>query len=131
MSNKREYKIGFGTEFDRDQSCIPIHGLERRLDRIRAHALTQFGGYTESRVTGGWINGRGKAVIEAGRQLAIIADNAKLVRDFAAYVCVKLNQESVVFILPDGTVEFISVEPSDQWDGSDIGESKLIYDGHG
>jgi hypothetical protein len=127
----KEFRIGFGSEFDRDQSCIPIRGLDRRLDRIRAHALTQFGGYAESRVTGGWINGKGKVVIEGGKQLAIIADNAKLVREFAAYVCIKLNQESVVFILPDGDVEFVSAEPADQWDGSDIGESKPIYGGHG
>ena len=127
----KEFRIGFGIEFDRDQSCIPGRELDRRLAGIRSNALAQFGGYTESDVRGGWINGKGKAVIESGWQLAIIADNAQLVREFAAYVCVKLNQESVVFILPDGSVEFISAEPSDQWDGSDIGESKPIYDGHG
>ena len=127
----KEFRIGFGIEFDRDQSCIHIRELERRLDRIRANALTRFGGYTESDVRRGRPFVKGSLVTEAGRQLDIIADNAQHVREFAAYVCIKLNQESVVFILPGGDVEFISAEPSDQWDGSDIGESKPIYDGHG
>jgi hypothetical protein len=117
---KHVYRI----EFDRDHSRVP----DRELDLIRVNAGTRFGGYTESEVRRGRAYAKGSTVIEAGRQLAIIADNARLVREFAAHVCIKLNQESVVFILPDGSVEFIS---ADQRDGSDIGESRPTYDGHG
>jgi len=127
----KEYKIGFGTEFDKDQSCIPVAELKRALDRIKHNAMIGFGGFTLIDCDGGWVNDNNVHVLEKGKQISLIYHAAKNVRDFAAYVCVKLNQESVVLILPDGTVEFISVEPSDQWSGCDIGESKPIYDGHG
>ena len=120
MTTKHVYRI----EFDRDHSCVP----DRELDLIRVNAVTRFGGYTESDVRRGRPFVKGSLVTEAGRQLDIIADDAQHVREFAAYVCIKLNQESVVLILPDGSVEFVS---ADQWDGSDIGESRPIYDGHG
>lgn len=129
----KQYVIGMGIEFDRDNNRLSVDDRESALKRIRHNAMIQFGGFTEIDVVGGWINPDGKAVREQGKQISLIVsdDKVKDVPSFAQYVAATLRQHSVVLINPCGKVGFIESNVPDQWDGSDIGESKPIYDGHG
>ena len=77
----------------------PLKGINKKLDTVRKHLGQTFGGYTEVKTFGGWVNDKGKLIQENTRTYeigtnakrgTIIAASAK-VRDVMQQQCVAVT----------------------------------------
>ena len=103
----KAYTITAGTDQDKDGKLIRGVVANTALHFIRNEAAKQFGGYTETKANGGWINPEGLLVEECSTVFTICADDGQAVREFASYVRETLNQHSVVFTDAENNAEFI------------------------
>jgi hypothetical protein len=81
---------------------------------LREAILDNFGGYTQTLVTGAWRNGDGEIVNDDSLKYEIamttsVADGKKLV-EIAAQACRRARQDCVMIQLASGVVHFINAE---------------------
>ncbi len=110
----REYRIQFGVGEDRDGQPI---GTDERRDMVAAicgRAASTFGGWTLYDHKGGWIDDKGRAVIEPGHTLSLVISNTRdntaedRAKAFAGVVCRAARQQCVMLIWPSGTARIIN-----------------------
>ena len=81
------------------------------VEDVRALLLAQFGGYTETRGTGGWV-GKTCTVTEPiiifDVAMAPSAENEDKMRTVAGFVRHRMNQDCVYLRQANGQVEFVS-----------------------
>lgn len=70
--------ITAGIEFDADNNPLSEERQGMALAIARATLAKEYGGYTETRSMGGWINDEGILITEAGRQWTISGESATL-----------------------------------------------------
>lgn len=112
-AREREYRIGFGIEYDRHNRMIDSQRLENAMRSIKGDAALLFGGYTLTPVDGGWMNPEtGQLVEERGYTLSLITFDAHdaRIRRFADIIGRLLHQHSVVLIGPGGVAEFVTID---------------------
>jgi hypothetical protein len=91
--------ITTGAGFDASGEPIDAGTLATVLAAVRGDLAATFGGYTETDTYGGWVNGKGELVTEAGKRFVILADDVSGRRDpveTAERVREAFGQESVV-----------------------------------
>lgn len=85
----------------------------REHDRLKRALAQNFGGYTVTIGSGGWVDGRGFLIRETVAIYDIAMPDTKLnrsrVRDLAYLTAVELKQESVYVRTPDGNVHIDAV----------------------
>lgn len=92
-----DYRISIITGVGEDASGVVLakDTVENGLNRIRTRLSQEAGGFTESSVNGGWLNGDGRVVTEPGRRFEILAPTADRAMDYARIVGTELHQNSV------------------------------------
>lgn len=116
------YRLNFyiGTGEDRDGVTIPEETKLQAMVNIRAIVASEFGGYTETQATGGWLNEAGRLIVEPAVMLsAVIASEEPIRSDkleiraqsIARYMARMLNQSAVMYTMePLQAVSFVSQE---------------------
>ena len=81
------------------------------IEDVRERLLAQFGGYTETRGTGGWVGKTCKVtepIIIFDVAMAPSAENEDKMRAIARFVLVEMDQDCVYLRQANGQVEFVS-----------------------
>lgn len=82
----------------KDKEGKPIQGVDGRLDVVRAHLAAEFGGFSETTLTGGYRMASGEYVQEPATRWDIVtAAQGGELRRWAAIIRDLFHQESVLF----------------------------------
>lgn len=104
-----KYTIIAGTKYKADSTALTLTEVSKAKQTARASLAHAFGGYTETKTKGGWINAKGELVTEPGVKFEALVDalNDQMAHDIAAVLRRDLGQESVVLSSESVTFSFI------------------------
>jgi hypothetical protein len=85
-----------GTGFTGGGRALDEVTVERRARIVRQALAQGFGGFTETRAQGGWINDAGALVMEPSRVWTVVTDRAELAEQTAAWLADVFEQTAVM-----------------------------------
>ena len=102
----KTYTLYVGFERDGNGNKIPNGG--KRYNRLLRTAASAFGGYSESKVSGAWLNpATNKLVKERSGRIELMSSDPESVSAFATLAKRQLRQNTIIVVENKGEVKYI------------------------